>query len=74
MKIYIEGGEVNVLSSITNENLNSLRCLSAEFHKTYDGFDDFQSDFCTRMSLLGFDNFTVYHGNGNLRTLSFWKK
>ena len=74
MKIDIEGGEVDVLTSITDEHLSSLRCLSAEFHKTYDEFDIFQSDFCNRMSLLGFDNFTVYYGNGNLRTLTFWKK
>jgi hypothetical protein len=74
MKIDIEGGEVDVLTSITNENLNSLRCLSAEFHKTYDGFDTFQSNFTDRMSNLGFKHFTVYYGNGDLRTLTFWKE
>jgi len=74
MKIDIEGGEVDVLTSITNENLNSLRCLSAEFHRTYDGFDKFQSNFTDRMSNLGFKHFTVYYGNGSLRTLTFWKE
>jgi FkbM family methyltransferase len=74
MKIDIEGGEVDVLTSITNENLNSLRCLSAEFHRTYDGFDTFQSNFTDRMSNLGFEHFTVYYGNHDLRTLTFWKK
>jgi FkbM family methyltransferase len=74
MKIDIEGGEVDVLTSITNENLNSLRCLSAEFHKTYDEFDTFQSNFTNRMSNLGFKHFTVYYGDGNLRTLTFWKE
>jgi FkbM family methyltransferase len=74
MKIDIEGGEVDVLTSITDKNLNSLRCLSAEFHKTYDEFDVFQSDFINRMINLGFEHFTVYYGDGNLRTLTFWKK
>jgi hypothetical protein len=74
MKIDIEGGEVDVLTSITNKNLNSLRCLSAEFHRTYDGFDTFQSNFVDRMSNLGFKHFTVYYGNGDLRTLTFWKE
>jgi hypothetical protein len=74
MKIDIEGGEVDVLTSITDKNLSSLRCLSAEFHKTYDEFDEFQSNFINRMSNLEFNHFTVYYGNGNLRTLTFWKK
>ena len=74
MKIDIEGGEVDVLTSITDKNLISLRCLAAEFHKTYDEFDTFQSNFTDRMILLGFKHFTVYYGDGNLRTLTFWKE
>jgi FkbM family methyltransferase len=74
MKIDVEGGEVDVLSSITDENLSTLRCLSAEFHildKTYETFQDY---FITRMEKLGFKYFNLYHGNGFLRTLTFWKK
>jgi hypothetical protein len=26
------------------------------------------------MSNLGFKHFTVYYGNGDLRTLTFWKE
>jgi FkbM family methyltransferase len=74
MKIDIEGGEVDVLTSITDENLSSLRCLAAEFHCTYDGFDLFQSNFSNRMYSLGFKGFTAYYGDGNLRTLNFWKE
>jgi FkbM family methyltransferase len=74
MKIDIEGGEVGVLTSITDKNLSSLRCLAAEFHKTYDDFDVFQSNFTDRMKLLGFKHFTAYYGDGNLRTLNFWKE
>ena len=73
MKIDIEGGEVDVLTSITDDNLGSLRCLSAEFHKTYDEFEEFQNNFINRMSNLNFNHFIVYYGNGNLRTLTFWK-
>ena len=76
MKIDIEGGEVEVLTNITDENLQSLRCLSAEFHKTYDEFENFQNNFWDRMMSLGFKGFVLYHGseNGLLRTLNFWKE
>jgi hypothetical protein len=74
MKIDIEGGEVDVLSAIKDEHLSSLRCLSAEFHKTYNEFESFQSEFTDRMYNLGFTHYIVYYGNGNLRTLTFWKK
>ena len=74
MKIDIEGGEVDVLTSITDKNLSSLRCLSAEFHKSYGEFDQFQEQFIQRMDSLGFTNFVLYHGDGNLRTLNFWKE
>lgn len=76
MKIDIEGGEVEVLSNITDDNLNSLRCLAAEFHKTYDEFNDFQNKFWERMVRLGFRGYILYHGSedGLLRTLNFWKE
>lgn len=73
MKIDIEGGEVDVLENISDKNLKSLRCLAAEFHKTYDEFDKFQTEFIDRMANLGFKYFVLYHGDGNLRTLNFWK-
>jgi FkbM family methyltransferase len=74
MKIDIEGGEVDVLTSITDENLSSLRCLSGEFHKTYEEFDVFQQSFVERMERLGFKHFTLYHGDGTLITINFWKE
>jgi FkbM family methyltransferase len=73
MKIDIEGGEVELLNAITDDNLNTLRCVSCEFHKTYEEFEDFQNKFWDRMMSLGFKGFIVFHGNGNLRTLTFWK-
>lgn len=74
MKIDIEGGEVEVLESITDENLQSIRCLAAEFHKTYEEFEDFQKSFIDRMDKLGFKSFVLYHSGGNLRTVTFSKK
>ena len=74
MKIDIEGGEVDVLTSITDKNLSTLRCLSAEFHKTYEEFDLFQEEFIQRMINLEFKYFVLYHGDGDLRTLNFWKE
>jgi FkbM family methyltransferase len=73
MKLDVEGGEVEILSTIKNEHLSSLRCLSAEFHRTYDEFDNFQNSFTERMHSLGFTSFTLYYGDGTLRTLNFWK-
>lgn len=73
MKIDIEGGEVDVLTNISDDNLLSLRCLSAEFHKTYDEFEIFQGNFIDRMLGFGFEHFVLYHGDGDLRTLNFWK-
>lgn len=74
VKIDIEGGEVDLLTSITDKNLKSIRCLSSEFHNTYNGFDEFQENFINRMNNLGFNYFVLYHGDGCLRTLNFWKK
>jgi FkbM family methyltransferase len=74
MKIDIEGDEVDVLTSITDKNLSTLRCLSAEFHKSYEEFDLFQEQFVQRMNNLGFKSFVLYHGDGNLRTVNFWKE
>ena len=74
MKMDIEGGEVDVLTAITDENLQSLRCLSCEFHKLNDHFDVFQENFIKRMTRLGFRSFVLYLGNGDLRTVNFWKE
>lgn len=75
MKMDIEGGEVEVLTAITDENLQSLRCLSCEFHKLNEEFNQFQENFIHRMNRLGFRSFVLYLGaNGDLRTVNFWKE
>ena len=77
MKVDIEGGEVELLNAISDENLSSLRCLSCEFHRLNEEFEEFQQNFTNRMGNLGFRSFTLYHGDTNdclLRTASFWKE
>lgn len=74
MKIDIEGGEVDLFNTISDENLLSLRCVSCEFHKINDQFDEFQEKFVQRMNNLGFRSFVLYLGDGSLRTVSFWKE
>jgi FkbM family methyltransferase len=74
MKMDIEGGEVDALTAITDDNLKSLRCLSCEFHKINEEFDTFQDNFIKRMNNLGFRSFVVFLGGGELRTVSFWKE
>ena len=74
MKVDIEGAEINVLNSITDNNLLSLRCLSAEFHILDNTYEKFQDYFISRMEKLGFAYFVLHHGSGFLRTLTFWKK
>lgn len=76
LKIDVEGGEIEILNHITDDNLKKLRCLAAEFHKTFEDFDTFQKNFMDRMFNLGFSHFTLYHGyddKANLRTITCWK-
>jgi len=74
MKVDIEGGEVELLNGISDENLSPLRCLSCEFHKLNEEFEIFQEKFVSRMNNLGFRSFVLFHGDGTLRTVSFWKE
>lgn len=74
IKMDIEGGEIDALNAIKDNNLNSIRCLSAEFHKIYEEFEIFQNNFINRMNNLGFKSFILYYGDGNLRTINFWKQ
>lgn len=74
MKVDIEGGEVALFNAISDENLSSLRCISCEFHKMNNDFDDFQNKFLSRCQSLGFKTFILYHGDGKLRTVNIWKE
>ena len=74
MKVDIEGGEVDLLTSIKDEHLSSLRCLACEFHNIFPNFDSFQDNFISRCHGLGFKTFLLFHGDGNLRTLNVWRE
>lgn len=74
MKIDIEGGELDVLTKITDKNLSSLRCLSLELHIINEEFEKFYHIFLDRMVKLNFKSYCLFHGDGKLRTLNFWKK
>ena len=74
LKMDIEGSEVECLESITDENLSSLRCLSAEFHRNINGVDSFRERFIERCSGLGFDHFTLFYQDGQQMTINIWKK
>lgn len=74
LKIDTEGGELDILTEITDKNLSSLRCLASEFHILTDEYETFQENFINRMINLNFKFFILYHGDGKLRTLTFWKE
>lgn len=71
IKIDIEGGEVEIMKSISDENLSSCRCLAMELHGV-DDVQNIQDNFVFRMNKLGFRHFVLLH-NGGLRTINFWK-
>ena len=74
MKIDIEGGELELLNNITDENLSVLRCLALELHIIDEKYEELHHTFWSRMVNLGYQGYCLYHGDGKLRTLNFWKK
>lgn len=74
MKVDCEGGEYEIFETIEDKHLSSIRCIAIELHASIkEGSDKFQSDFLTRCSNLGFSHFTLYHGDGGLRTINIWR-
>jgi FkbM family methyltransferase len=74
MKVDIEGGELELLNSITDENISVLRCLALELHIIDEKYEKLQHKFWSRMFNLGYQGYCLFHGDGKLRTLNFWKK
>lgn len=76
MKVDIEGGEYNLFSAIHDEHLSNMRCIALELHagKAFPQADDFQKQLCERLDRLGFSSFTLYYGDGSLRTITFSKR
>jgi len=71
IKLDIEGGEVDIMESIKDENLSTCRCFAMELHGV-DNVQNVQDNFVKRMINLGFKHFVLTH-NGGLRTINFWK-
>lgn len=73
MKMDIEGAELECLSSLTDENLASLRCLAVEIHLNVPGVDAFKDEFIGRCHRLGFKTFENYYIGGQQLTLNVWR-
>jgi 31-O-methyltransferase len=73
IKMDIEGAEIQCLDAISDENLSSIRCLAAEFHRTIPEMDSFRERFIKRCSRLGFTHFTNYYSCGTQMTVNIWK-
>lgn len=74
LKMDIEGAEEIVLKAMPDAGFRTLACMSFEFHRNHPDFDNFQQEFVTKCHDFGFKSFTLYHGNGDLRTLTFWRE
>lgn len=61
-----EGNEVLRDLAKENENFNLDRYYAGEF--------DGNNNFISRMNRLGFRSFVLFLGNGDLRTVNFWKE
>jgi FkbM family methyltransferase len=73
MKMDIEGAELECLSTITDQNLASLRCLAVEVHLNVPGINSFKDEFIERCHRLGFKTFVNYYIGGQQLTLNVWR-
>lgn len=74
LKVDIEGAEQFVLQALPDAALRSLVCISCEFHSHTSEFEEFQRKIVEKFGSYGFKSFVLYHGDGHLRTVSFWKE
>ena len=72
IKIDTEGGEIPIMSQITDENLLRIKKGSLEYHLQTGGSNEHYSEFLNRLSKLGYNHFTNHYNNGD-RLLNFWK-
>lgn len=74
LKVDIEGAEQFVLEALPDAALRHLVCISCEFHCHDEEFEDFQRKIVIKFGNYGFKSFVLYHGDGKLRTVTFWKE
>ena len=71
-KIDCEGAEKLIFESWQDETILRIRKYSIEYHEGMLGAE-IRETTTNRMSSLGYSNFTLFHGSGDLVTLHFWK-
>jgi len=72
LKIDCEGGEKEIIESLTDEHLSRIDKISMEYHASLLGHD-LRGEFAERASGLGFQTFTLFHGDGSLSQLHLWR-
>lgn len=72
LKIDCEGGEKEIIESLTDEHLSKIDKISMEYHASLLGHE-MREEFGERAISLGFQRFTLFHGNGSLSQLHLWK-
>jgi len=73
LKIDCEGGEADIIDSILDETIMRIGKISMEYHEGMLG-NDRRIRFTQRMEALGFKAFTLFHGDGSLIQIHFWRE
>jgi len=72
LKIDCEGGEKEIIESLSDDHLSRIGKISMEYHASLLG-NELREEFVQRAISLGFQSFTLFHGNGSLSQLHLWK-
>jgi len=72
LKVDCEGGEKEIIESLTDEHLSRIKKISMEYHAGWLDHE-LREEFTDRLYNLGFQRFTLFHGDGSLTQLHFWK-
>jgi len=73
LKIDCEGGEKEIIETITDEQLGRIDKISMEYHGSLLGHD-LRESFTSRVRNMGFETFTLFQGGGDLVQLHIWRK
>ena len=72
LKIDCEGGEKEIIESLTDEQLSKIDKISMEYHASLLGHE-LREEFGERAIACGFKRFTLFHGDGSLSQLHLWR-